>query len=704
MSVEGAALSAVTGAATVNADNPWPGLLAFRETDQGYFRGRQTETADLLRLVMRERLTVLFGLSGLGKSSLLQAGLFPKLRPENVFPVYPRLDFSSGTDLVVQVFATITREASTREIEAPTPRNGETLWEYFHHEANNFWNSRNRPMMPLLVFDQFEEMFTLGRLNGDRTAATEAFLQQLADLAECRPPARLKAWIDEHPEEASAFDFERHHYKILLGIREDFLPDLESLRTRMPSVVLNRLRLRRMNGEAALLVVNHAQNLIDPNVGEQVVRFVGTDKQHLPLAELEIEPALLSVVCRELNNRRQKIGEAKISAGLLEGNQEQVLADFYERSTADLAPEVRTFLEDHLLTVSGYRDSVAMENALSILGVSRQAIDALVERRLVRREDRGGAQRLELTHDLLAGVVRASRDSRREREAAEKERAALLRAQEEERQALLRAKEEERLKLEKDQERERSERSKRELKLFRIAAVVFGALMLVAIGMASWAFRAQHQANEDRKTADAATQQAVGAEKQAREAMDRLLTQVGIDGLRSKLPRPPDAAANSGVGNGASHAPEPLANHVHGIKGSGMGEGGPAPPPPGPNAVAEAGPTPNTPSSAATVARVFIQIVNKTDSEYATQVGARLKAAGFSVQPTQYVPQAAILSRTDVRYYRKSDEAGAQKILGILTAAGRTSARMYIPSGQEDNPNVRPNTFEVWLANGSGGS
>src|SRR5271169_731201 len=182
---------------TVDHENPWPGLLSFTEADSEFFRGRDSEISSLKRLVTRERLTVLFGLSGLGKSSLLQAGLFPRLRPENVFPVYPRLDFSSGTDLVVQVFATITREASTREIEAPTPRNGETLWEYFHREANNFWNSRNRPMMPLLVFDQFEEMFTLGRLDGDRTAATEAFLEQLADLAECRPPAKLKAWIDE---------------------------------------------------------------------------------------------------------------------------------------------------------------------------------------------------------------------------------------------------------------------------------------------------------------------------------------------------------------------------------------------------------------------------------------------------------------------------------------------------------------------------
>src|SRR5215218_8153691 len=54
---------------SVNAENPWPGLLAFGETDQGFFQGRRTETEDLFRLVMRERLVVLFGLSGLGKSS-----------------------------------------------------------------------------------------------------------------------------------------------------------------------------------------------------------------------------------------------------------------------------------------------------------------------------------------------------------------------------------------------------------------------------------------------------------------------------------------------------------------------------------------------------------------------------------------------------------------------------------------------------------
>ena len=94
MTAGDAVASVQGGDATVSIDNPWPGLLAFRETDQGYFQGRRRETDDLFRLVMRERLVVFFGLSGLGKSSLLQAGLFPLLRREQLFPVYLRLDFS----------------------------------------------------------------------------------------------------------------------------------------------------------------------------------------------------------------------------------------------------------------------------------------------------------------------------------------------------------------------------------------------------------------------------------------------------------------------------------------------------------------------------------------------------------------------------------------------------------------------------------
>jgi hypothetical protein len=168
-----------------------------------------------------------------------------------------------------------------------------------------------------------------------------------------------------------------------------------------------------MNGEAALTVVSQASDLVSRDVAEKVVRFVSAAEGDEPLTALEVEPALLSVICRELNERRKAAGEQKITAAVLEGSHQQVLTDFYERSMADLAPAVRRFVEDDLLTPSGYRDSVALENALSVAGVSREAVDTLVARRLVRREDRGGVERLELTHDLLCGVVRTSRDRRR---------------------------------------------------------------------------------------------------------------------------------------------------------------------------------------------------------------------------------------------------------------------------------------------------
>ena len=64
----------------LDAQNPWPGLTAFTEKQHEFFYGREQESHELFSCVKRERLTVLFGKSGLGKTSLLQAGLFPQLR------------------------------------------------------------------------------------------------------------------------------------------------------------------------------------------------------------------------------------------------------------------------------------------------------------------------------------------------------------------------------------------------------------------------------------------------------------------------------------------------------------------------------------------------------------------------------------------------------------------------------------------------
>ena len=80
---------------------------------------------------------------------------------------------------------------------------------------------------------------------------------------------------------------------------------------------------------------------------------------------------------------------------------------------------VRYFVEDRLLTPAGYRDSCALDNALAEPGVSEAAIQSLVDRRILRREERGGLVRIELIHDVLALVAKESRDTRHEAAALE---------------------------------------------------------------------------------------------------------------------------------------------------------------------------------------------------------------------------------------------------------------------------------------------
>ncbi len=456
---------------TVDAENPWPGLASFREADHAFFRGREAETDALERLVMRERLTVVYGLSGLGKTSLLKAGLFPRLRRQRVFPVHVRFNYGEdASDFSAQVRETVAREARRARIEVPEMRDGETLWETFHHKDADFWTERSRLAQPLFVFDQFEEVFTLG---ASRRAEVDAFLTELADLVEGRPPAAVKKRLDADPAAARDFTVNRNHYRVLLCLREDFLPDLEGLRRRIPTLAHNRLRLVRMDGRAAMSVVRQNPDLVSEEVAREVIRFVGAavaGDDDTPLADLEVEPALLSVVCRELNFQRLARGDRHITSDLLEGSRDEILSNLYERSVADVGPEVRAFIEDRLLTVSGHRDSVALDNALSVPGMTTLAIDRLVDGRLLRVEERDGVFRIELTHDLLTQVIRDSRDRRHARDARA--------AAEAEREA----------------EQARAEAALKKLRRSRLISALFVVLAVLAIAGAVDGYRGRQEA------------------------------------------------------------------------------------------------------------------------------------------------------------------------------------------------------------------
>jgi hypothetical protein len=406
---------------SVDAENPWLGLASFTEETQGYFYGREEEVAELARRVQRKTLTLLFGQSGLGKTSILRAGLVPRLRALGYCPVYVRVDYapespSPSEQLKTAIFRAT--EASGQWTQAGVAVAGESLWEFLHHRGDTLHDASGKPLTPLLIFDQFEEIFTLAQTDAFGRARAAEFIEDLADLVENRPPKAIEAAIEQDEGAAERFDFTRSDYRVLIALREDYLAHLEAFKSAMPSITQNRMRLARMTGDQALAaVLKPGGKLVSREVAEAIVRFIAGGSE---LRNAEVEPSLLSLICRELNNTRIAQGRSEISADLLAGSHDTILAEFYERALADQPLAVRHFIEDELLTESGFRESIAEERvqkSFAEAGAAPDALATLVNRRLLRIEERLDLRRVELTHDVLCSVVRASRNLRREREA-----------------------------------------------------------------------------------------------------------------------------------------------------------------------------------------------------------------------------------------------------------------------------------------------
>lgn len=413
---------------SLNRENPWPGLAPFDEIDREYFHGRGAESAELMRLVRRELLTVLFGRSGLGKTSLLKAGLFPRLRDEDYLPVYIRLDHDEAAPaLHEQIFRALQAACDAGRVQVFQPDAEESLWSVFHRRDAELWSERNRLLTPVLVLDQFEEIFTLGQETESGRVRSVSFLAELGDLVENRPPENVNQVLEADPSEARRFDFKSAAVKLVLSFREDFLAEIEGLKEQMPSLMYNRFRLLAMSGSQAYEAITRGGgHLVDDTIARQILRLAWKNEPSPPVepadfARIEIDPALLSVVCSELNQKRQTAAPPldRITPTLLEGADREILTGFYERAMAGLDSRVRSFVEDELITVHGHRDSRVLEDALTRSGITPEAINILIRRRLLRMDERQSLRRLELTHDVLTSVVKDSRDTRRTREAEE---------------------------------------------------------------------------------------------------------------------------------------------------------------------------------------------------------------------------------------------------------------------------------------------
>jgi YD repeat-containing protein len=418
-----------------NDSRPWLGPDSYSEHHESLFKGRGSERDDILRLLEREILTTLFGASGLGKTSLLRAAVFPELRKREMLPVEVRLDHDeSAPPLGEQILQALRAAATLHQIEGPEPVAQDRLWQHFHREGHLYWTRRHHVITPVVVLDQFEEIFTRGQQSEACSKRSQEFLTELADLIEDREPLELQQKLEQEGIDAikAGYVVEPIPLKVIISLREDFLAPLEQLRELLPSLGRNRMRLTALTLQQAREVVElpaAPQHLLAEGVADQILQFVsaadrsptavptgagaGPTGKSTSRNNQDVDPALLSIFCYELNNRRLELGQDQITSELLASSQEQILVSFYERAFDGVAAAVRRFVEEELISPSGFRDSRALDDALNAPGVNLEALNLLVSRRLLRYEEqRSGNKRIELQHDVFLRVAENSRAAR----------------------------------------------------------------------------------------------------------------------------------------------------------------------------------------------------------------------------------------------------------------------------------------------------
>jgi WD40 repeat protein len=406
---------------TLDIDHPWPGLASFRKQDARFFHGRDPEIGQLEQLVHRARCVVLYGASGIGKTSIINAGLVPRLAEDGYFAVLVRISYVADAPSVSEQLQAALIECGGAE-RMPKALSQRTAWEFLH--------LRDKPIegaQPLLIFDQFEELFTIGA--GTRQAAE--LIEELKGLIEGVPPLSVRERLAQSPEEARSLSFQRNDHRVLISIREDYLYGLESLRTQLPSLIHNRYRIGPLNGVMAMRVVLQQSRangeeeraqvqppVVDPAVAELIIRtVVSLVPDARPLEVLEVEPYMLSILCTELAQRR-KAG-TPITHDLVTGSRTDIISTFYERALNGVPDVVRSYIEDELVTATGYRGSAVLAEALAISGFTQAVLGALVDKRLLRVFDRTNGKWLELTHDILTDIASRCRKARQDRQREE---------------------------------------------------------------------------------------------------------------------------------------------------------------------------------------------------------------------------------------------------------------------------------------------
>ncbi len=423
-----------------NKQHRYPGVTPFTTEQSHIFFGREEESNSLVKLVRKEPIVILHGKSGLGKSSLINAGFIPQFKSKDSYqPIIIRFGAWSKNNKETPLFTTkralkVQGENKNTFINKLLPYD-DSLWSY----------SKNRQIINsekiLLIFDQFEELFSYSETD------VSIFKQELSELINTGIPLRFRRKLENLSHDEISDEQEEQldidlNTRILFSIRSDRLHLLNRMKDFLPNILRNCFELKALNIKGAKAAITKPANM-DGDFKSPKFSFKD-DAIHKLLQFLinengqKAEGILIQMLCEHFE-KNQVIKEGNLLLGIPQiGDPNNVIINYYDDKINSIPNQkqlaTRLLIEEGLVSegVDGMRMSMHEAYITQEFNVSKDLLKLLVDKRLLRSEPfmRGGYT-FELSHDRLVPAVINSRNKRRQKKRLEqKEREAqLLRAQ-----------------------------------------------------------------------------------------------------------------------------------------------------------------------------------------------------------------------------------------------------------------------------------
>ncbi len=355
--------------------SPFKFLDSYTRDDREIFFGRERETEEIYHRVFESKILLVYGVSGTGKSSLVQCGLANKFNSADWLPVNIR----RGADIVNSMASAIRQSAMTPingKIDTPTR---------FKKAVRSLYLDHYKPLF--FIFDQFEELFIFGNPSEKKEFA--AVIKTLAESdLQCR---------------------------FMFVLREEYLAGVTEFEKVIPTFLANRVRIEHMTLSGATQAIEGPCRVTGIDVEEG---FAGKMLEKLSPGSAEVELTYLQVFLDRLYRLAgEEAGDKspRFHSGLLErtGNVSDLLGSFLDEQI-DLLPDPDTALAvlKSFVSVKGTKRQMTpgeISDYAQTLGrpidenALQELIQTLIQLRILR--DRDQNDRYELRHDALATKI-----------------------------------------------------------------------------------------------------------------------------------------------------------------------------------------------------------------------------------------------------------------------------------------------------------